>query len=219
MLGKILDISNGKEAIYAMCNNQTAARVSYELPITWEEVLILYTREVPPNTRALLKVQALSLLGTAQIFQNNLLEAESNMIEALHTLEFIGMDMEIVACELYNSIAQMMITKYRQWQTERKKRCKTEAESWIRTNKGMKELANELRSVIKHCKDNGIENMSVDEMESKAVTFVLKQRQSYLMAKSAHGGSPAGRQSVIISSPMSPIGSPEGTITVMFEVR
>jgi hypothetical protein len=75
----------------------------------------------------------LTLLGVCQIFSNKLPAAEENLKEALRQIEQLGMEMELTACELYNSIAQLMITKKRQWEAQRKGRVKREALDWLIT--------------------------------------------------------------------------------------
>jgi hypothetical protein len=75
-----------------------------------------------------------TLLGVSQVFSNKLLAAEDNLKNAVKQLEKLGLEMEVSACELYNSIAQLMITKHRQRKGQRKVGLKREAIDWLLGN-------------------------------------------------------------------------------------
>jgi hypothetical protein len=109
--------------------------VVYELPVTWEEVLCRHAAEAEGDPLELLKAQVFTLLGVSQVFSNKLLAAEDNLKNAVKQLEKLGLEMEVSACELYNSIAQLMITKHRQREGQRKVGLKREAIDWLLGNR------------------------------------------------------------------------------------
>ena len=102
--------------------NSSHQQVNYELPITMEEYLALYilsSSSIVEHQLDLLKVQLYIIQGIYSIYNDLLDEAEEHLKRALNMLESHGMEMEVIACELYNSIAQMMILKHRNWLTKR----------------------------------------------------------------------------------------------------
>jgi hypothetical protein len=118
-------------------------QVYYELPITKEEFLALFVLDSRPSLETqtdLLKVQLYTIQGVCHIYTDNLSEAEVFLKKALNILEKLGLEMEIVSCELYNSIAQMMIMQHRKWVNGRKDRLRDEATAWLDTEDGKKEM-------------------------------------------------------------------------------
>jgi hypothetical protein len=75
--------------------------------------------------------------------------AEESLQSALNLLERLGLEMEVVGCELYNSIAQMMIMKYRHWMSNKKRRSKEIAEEWVNTEEGKLATKNQMKSIKK----------------------------------------------------------------------
>lgn len=110
---------------------QAQSSVTYELPITREEYLALYTINNDVHPMELLKSQILTLTGVCQIFREKLPLAEDTLHSALNHTEAIGLGAEVSACELYNSIAQLMIMKHKQWQIDKKSRYEKEAQLWL----------------------------------------------------------------------------------------
>ena len=53
------------------------------------------------------------------------------MREALRQIEALGLEQEPAACELYNSIAQLMVVKHRAWNTSKKERANKEALRYV----------------------------------------------------------------------------------------
>jgi hypothetical protein len=91
-----------------------------------EEFLALYvlsSSSIVEHQLDLLKVQLYTIQGIYAIYNDLLDEAEEHLKRALNMLESHGMEMEVIACELYNSIAQMMILKHRNWLTKRCVHC------------------------------------------------------------------------------------------------
>jgi hypothetical protein len=84
------------------------------------------------------------------MFTGKLSMAEENMKEALGLLESLGLETDLTSCELYNSIAQLMVLKHRQWHNEKKTRCKKATALWIDSTEGMKALAEETSKLLKH---------------------------------------------------------------------
>lgn len=131
----------------------TPEGVYYELPLTYEEYLCVFLQECSPSLDSqlsALKVSVLTLKGVCSLHLNHLPLAEEVLLNALQELEGAGLDMEAVACELYNSIAQMMITKYNAWLAGRKQRFEAEAEAWATdTEDGRRAVRVQLRGIKK----------------------------------------------------------------------
>lgn len=108
-----------------------AQKVLYELPVTLEELLAMHVADFEADPVDLLRAQVLTLLGVCHIFSNKLALAEENMREALGQLAALGLETEVTACELYNSIAQMMIMRHRNWQAQKKLRAKKAALAYL----------------------------------------------------------------------------------------
>ena len=119
--GSLIDLASTtsqKKTLFNVSHQQ----VNYELPITMEEFLALYvlsSSSIVEHQLDLLKVQLYTIQGIYAIYNDLLDEAEEHLKRALNMLESHGMEMEVIACELYNSIAQMMILKHRNWLTKR----------------------------------------------------------------------------------------------------
>lgn len=179
-----IDPSNGKVCdIIAIENNQyklqDTQRVVYEIPICWEELLALYIIDLPNNTLDLLKVQQLILLGMTETFQKELIPAEEHMIDALHIFENHGLEMEAISIELYNSIAQMMIMKHREWHSQKNNRRRNNAELWVNSKEGIKELKEEIEIVMQHYKHKHIP-ITKEEAEIRSKNVLLKARTALL---------------------------------------
>jgi hypothetical protein len=133
--GALVDIMDG--------SLQAQSSVTYELPITREEYLALYTINNDVHPLELLKSQILTLTGVCQIFREKLSLAEDTLHSALNQTESIGLGAEASSCELYNSIAQLMIMKHKQWQIDKKSRHEKETQIWLEsevTNRYIKML-------------------------------------------------------------------------------
>eukprot|EP01041_Mallomonas_annulata_P007315 gene7315-14913_t len=149
--------------------NTEGQRVDYELPITWEELFAMVIVDCEQDQLGLLRMQIQTMTGVCAVFANKLPYAESNMREALKSLEQLGLDMEVPACELYNSIAQMMIMKHRQWHAKKKSRLKQEIQQKVQTEEGQAKLALEAKAVRQKAKEQGL---------------VLTKEQSFAKARS-----------------------------------
>ena len=110
--------------------------VLYELPVLWEEVQAMLVGESIDDQVDLLRSQVVTLLGVVHMFGGKIDSAEESMREALKIMEKIGLEQEVASCELYNSIAQMMIIKYRDWHGQRKERVKKETAKYMASEKG-----------------------------------------------------------------------------------
>lgn len=176
--GKVCDIAAIESNKYRLQDTQ---RVVYEVPICWEELLALYIIDTLPHGAIdVTRVQTLILKGMAEIFQKQLVAAEEHMIAALNLLEGLGFEMEAIACELYNSIAQMMIMKHREWHSGKKARCKEQAELWVQSAEGLGELDEEVKIVLEHYKKRNIP-MSSEEAQQKSRMVLIKARTALLM--------------------------------------
>jgi hypothetical protein len=162
--------------------------VGYELPITIEEFLSLYLLECQPmaldNQFKLLKIQVLSIKGVCSInIPNQLVLAEEILTQALRYVEELGYENEVLACELYNAIAQMMISKYQTYITNKKLRFKGEAEEWmLQTEEGKRMVRIQLK-VLKKQFNYKAPPMAHAEMEYRAKAMILKNRIKFLLDK------------------------------------
>ena len=119
------------------------------------------------------------MTGVCQVFANKLNDAEDKMKEALRHLERLGMDMEVTACELYNSIAQMMIMKHRHWHAKKRARCKLEIERRLNTDTGQKEILEESKAIKRRAKEKGIMMLKEDAI-ARARANLLKSGIKFL---------------------------------------
>jgi hypothetical protein len=110
--------------------------VLYELPILWEEVQAMVMGESVDDQADILRAQVVTLLGVVHMFGDKVDSAEESMGEALRIMSRIGLEQEVASCELYNSIAQMMIIKYRSWHSRKKERAKKETARHMASEKG-----------------------------------------------------------------------------------
>jgi hypothetical protein len=150
--------------------------VVYELPVAWEEVLSKHILEGSYNTLEMIRAQVLTLLGVSQVFGNKLDLAEENLKDALKQLEKIGLEMEITACELYNSIAQLMITKHRRWDSSRTSQMKKDAMFWVtNTPEGRGEVQRRYDKMEQHFRKRHL-SYSIVELEMRARNAVLRSR-------------------------------------------
>ena len=178
--------------------------VLYELPVLWEEIMAIHMLELETDCVDLLRTQVMTLLGVCHIFSNKLASAEDNMREALRQMEAMGLEQETSACELYNSIAQLMIVKHREWQSNKKARATKEAAKFLQTEQGRTELKTLYAQLKKDCLAEtqrqafsdmtalleGGGNVPViskeerEELQAKAQNTVLRQRfKSYMTAE------------------------------------
>lgn len=164
----------------------TQQHVGYELPITIEEYLSYYLLECQPmaidNLFKLLKIQVLTIKGVCSInIQDQLVLAEEVLTQALKELEDIGYENEVLACELYNAIAQMMISKYQSYITSKKMRFKEEAEQWMLHNEEGKRMVRIQMKVLKKQYNYKAPPMAHAEIEYRSKSLILKNRIRYLL--------------------------------------
>jgi len=157
-------------------------KVLYELPVCIEEVLALHVAELEADPVDLLRAQVLTLLGVCNIFSNKLGLAEENMREALKQIEMMGLETEVTACELYNSVAQMMITRYRNWQAQKKLRAKQAATDYIfKDPKGQEELSSAVTLLKQQIKARNAVVPTAD-IVSKAKSTLIAQHSKTILA-------------------------------------
>jgi len=133
-------------------NGGPSQQVFYELPITLEEFLAIFLLASRPSVQSqvsLLRVQLCTIQGVCSIYTGHLDAAEDFLKKALNMLEQLGLEMEIVACELYNSIAQMMIMRHRKWVAGKKSRLREEAALWLDGDEGQKEVKAQVKLIRK----------------------------------------------------------------------
>eukprot|EP01033_Poteriospumella_lacustris_P008684 gene8686-6245_t len=117
------------------------------------------------------------LLELAAADQGQIDSADETLKKALKELEACGMEMELVACELYNAISQMMIARYQIWQSTKKQRYRQEAEEWLisGTTEANKALKNQMKLVKKQY-DYKSFPVSHAEMEYEAKQLLIKKK-------------------------------------------
>ena len=158
-------------------------RIVYELPVAWEEILAKHVLEADCNPVEMLRSQVLTLLGVANVFSNKLDVAEDNLKNALKQLEKIGFEMEITACELYNSIAQLMITKHRRWDGAQKTRLRKQAFEWIMaSDDGKIDVKRRIEAIKKHYESKAA-NFVVGDVEVRAKNAAVKAKVKRLMVE------------------------------------
>jgi len=161
--------------------------VLYELPVLWEEIIAMHMLELETDCVDLLRTQVMTLLGVCHIFSNKLAAAEDNMREALRQIEAMGLEQEAAACELYNSIAQLMIVKHREWQASKKARATKEATKYIQTEQGRSELkalyAQLKKDNLAETQKQAFSDISALLEGGGAVPVVSKEEREELQAK------------------------------------
>lgn len=168
-------------------------RVGYELPLTLDETLSIYFLEVAcESPLPLLRLQALSLSAVQHMFCGELDESEDNLKEALQILADLNLDSDMISCELYNSIAQLMILKHRQWHSDKKSRCKKEALAFMGSEDGKIAVDDEMKKYLGNdCYMDGREDLrillsqrftakQVLDIENKAKSAILKARMKFV---------------------------------------
>jgi tetratricopeptide (TPR) repeat protein len=157
-------------------------QVFYELPITKEEFFALYVLMYRPTVEAqldLLRVQLYTIDGVCHIYTSELEAAEDALKRALNLLEKHGLEMEIVACELYNSIAQMMIMQHRKWVAGRKDRLREEATLWLETEEGKREIKQQTKILRRHYSYKTAP-ITTGEIEMRSKNAAIKRRVNVL---------------------------------------
>ena len=158
-------------------------RIVYELPVAWEEILAKHVLEADCNPVEMLRSQVLTLLGVANVFSNKLDIAEDNLKNALKQLEKIGFEMEITACELYNSIAQLMITKHRRWDGAQKTRLRKQAFEWIMaSDDGKIDVKRRIEAIKKHYESKSA-NFVLGDIETRARNAAVKAKVKRLVVE------------------------------------
>jgi hypothetical protein len=173
------DIINDNNDINSIQSKQL---VKYELPVTWYEVLSLVHMNVSEyDPLELLRIQILNLLGLCNVFSNKIPLAEENMKNALGILETLGLDMDLVAVDLYNSISQLMVVKHRQWHAHKNERCEKEAVLWLKTREGKDALREAIRLMKIEYEEKKLFRISSESAETKARVKLLKSHSRHLM--------------------------------------
>ena len=178
--GEVLDekmVGSSKQADVA-----SPQHVSYELPVSWEEFLSLFLVSLTQNKDSdtiynpvdLLRANILTLLGVCQIFTAKLQLAEGTLTKALKQIEYLGLEMDAPACDLYNSIAQMMIMKYRNWQMESKNKIKNDSQVFINSDEGKMQIRKEMQILKDYIKQKSNISLGSAELETKARSNVLR---------------------------------------------
>lgn len=128
----------------------------------------------------LLMIQVLNLVGLSQLFSGNVKAAEEVFEDALSHLRRIGMDNEYAAIDLYNSLSQLHVAKYRQWQVQRKAQCNEDAAMWMLSDDGQSALKQEMKKQRAVVGKNG-QQVPKAKANEKAVNIVLAQRTKVLL--------------------------------------
>jgi hypothetical protein len=165
-------------------NKSKVQNVKYELPIVWEEFLAQVVQQNctdGANPLDMLRIQIWNLLGLCNVFSDNLHLAEENMRNALGKLESLGLEMEVIAVDLYNAISQLMVVKHRKWHEDKKERCRLDAEKWLQSVEGKHVLRMEVRAIKMHYASSKGVHLSNKSAEDKAASVVFKLRTKHLI--------------------------------------
>jgi tetratricopeptide (TPR) repeat protein len=161
-------------------SQRKAAAILYELPLTLEEFICMYIlecRNYVIHQKELLLIQTMALSGISFSYLGNLESAESVFTEALHKLEMLGLDMELCACELFNSIAQMMMKKYTSWLNNKKTNLKNEVEDWLNNNEdGKRAIRLEVKNIKKEQQQLHNKTIPLAELQQQAKSVVYKAK-------------------------------------------
>jgi hypothetical protein len=159
--------------------------VKYELPLLWLELLaqvvFASNTEGGADPVDILRIQIFNLLGLCHVFSNQLDSAEENMRTALGALETMGLEMELIAVDLYNAISQLMVVKHRQWHAEKKERCEKLALEWLQTREGRQVLSSEIKAVRFHYIQHKKIQLSQKSAEEIATKLAVKLRAKHLL--------------------------------------
>lgn len=157
-------------------------RVSFLLPIAFEELIAKYSCDNIDDNMDLLRSKLLTLEGMIHVFSQTIAAAEDSFIKALRSLEALGVEMDVIACELYNSIAQLMITKHRHWQEQHKKKVRGEAMQWLSTAEGQVALQQEIVKITKSNTKATTQRSSREEIDIRAYKSIFQERMRQLKA-------------------------------------
>jgi len=113
-----------------------------------------------------------------------------NLREALKTVELHSLELEVPACELYNSIAQMMIMKHRQWHAKKKERLKAEATKFVETPEGQAEVEQESKILRRKAKEHG-NTLNLEQAYLKAVSIITKRKVKTLATQESDPTTPS----------------------------
>ena len=160
-------------------------QVFYELPIAKEEFLALHVLHSCPTLEGqldLVRVSLHTIQGVCSIYTDALDSAEDSLKRALNLLEKHGLEMESVACELYNSIAQMMIIRHRKWVAGRKDRLRDEATLWLETEEGKREVRQQTKLLRKQYSYKAAP-ITTGEVELRARNSAIKKRMNVMSSQ------------------------------------
>jgi tetratricopeptide (TPR) repeat protein len=157
--------------------------IVYELPLAWDEVLALYVLKGETDPFELLHIQQLAMRGIYDMFTNNLSAAEGSMREAIVNVSKAGLDESTAACELYNSIAQLMIMKHRDWHAQKKTRCRQEAQRWLESPAAAPELEEEIASLVHTAEVQTATKVPGKDKAIRKATQALTREQAAARAK------------------------------------
>lgn len=171
------------ESLFNQSKN-SIQNVKYELPIVWEEFLANVVQQNctdGANPLDMLRIQIWNLLGLCNVFSDSLHLAEENMRNALGKLESLGLEMEVIAVDLYNAISQLMVVKHRKWHEDKKERCRVDAEKWLQSVEGKHVVRMEVRAIKMHYSSVKGVHLSNKSAEDKAISVVFKLRTKHLV--------------------------------------
>jgi hypothetical protein len=165
--------------------------ILYELPLTFEEFVCLYLtecRNYVAQQFPLMKIQAMTLMGICLSYLDRLEEAEPIFIRGLHLLESINLDMELGACELFNSIAQMMISKYTKWLANKKQSLKQEIEHWMdHDEEGKRQVRIQIRNIKRQGNfQSPVMPLAELQFQAKEILLKIKFREYFSSSEENH---------------------------------
>lgn len=172
--------------------------IIYELPIPMEEYLTLYIQECSNFSidfqPQLLKLQIYNLKGLCLLHSDQISLAEEILSKGINELSSIGCEMEMIACDLYNTISQVMLKKHEQWTQLYKNDLKKQIEEWIQqTEEGKKALKNEVKKIHQAQQPKKIDQNTIvpsfvnpnnrkDEIEQEAKGNLIRKRVKEIMS-------------------------------------
>lgn len=117
-------------------NDALIDTVTYDLPVTWEEFLASYIHESSVSMTDVVRYELSTIMGICCTYTGRLMDAEAAFQDAIQLVDKMGIESDLLACDLYNSIAQLLLAKHKNVEECKKKRSHEIAVDWLNTEEG-----------------------------------------------------------------------------------
>lgn len=152
--------------------------LEYKLPITWEELVSLLVMDETRDRNVIYHqhAQLLTLQGVHDVFCGKVTAAEEHLTNSLTLYKELGLDSGLMTCELYNSIAQMLIVKYRQSEDHKRGKVKRVALKWLATDSGRVALKEQILVTKRLYTEKTGNTLPPLDAEAKARHILLRRK-------------------------------------------